>query len=199
MFGVGLHFSLNDLVSVARVAVPGALGRIVAATLMGMALAWALGWGTGAGLVFGLALSVASTVVLVRALQERRMLDTGRGRIAVGWVVVEDIAMILALVLLPAVAAASAGGGASAGQVALTPAFVLAKVSAFVAVMLLGGRRLIPWLMHYTAHTGSRELFRLAVYAVALGVAFGAAKLFGASFTLGAFFAGMVLGESRLS
>jgi K+:H+ antiporter len=199
MFGVGLHFSLNDLVSVARVAVPGALGRIVAATLMGMALAWALGWGTGAGLVFGLALSVASTVVLVRALQERRMLDTERGRIAVGWVVVEDIAMILALVLLPAVAAASAGGGASPGQVAVTLAVILAKVSAFVAVMLLGGRRLIPWLMHYTAHTGSRELFRLAVYAIALGVAFAAAKLFGASFALGAFFAGMVLGESRLS
>ena len=201
MFGVGLHFSLNDLVSVARVAVPGALGRIVAATLMGMALAWALGWGVGAGVVFGLALSVASTVVLVRALQERRMLDTERGRIAVGWVVVEDVAMILALVLLPAVAAATAGDGAArpAGEVAFTLAFMVAKVSAFVAVMLLGGRRLIPWLMHYTAHTGSRELFRLAVYAVALGVAFAAAKLFGASFALGAFFAGMVLGESRLS
>ncbi|GAA0581506.1 YbaL family putative K(+) efflux transporter [Craurococcus roseus] len=199
MFGVGLHFSLKDLVSVARVAVPGALGRIVAATLMGMALAWALGWGVGAGLVFGLALSVASTVVLVRALQDRRMLDTERGRIAVGWVVVEDVAMILALVLLPAVAAATTAGGASAGQIALTLALILAKVSAFVAVMLLGGRRLIPWLMHYTAHTGSRELFRLAVYAVALGVAFAAAKLFGASFALGAFFAGMVLGESRLS
>src|SRR3712207_391473 len=138
MFGVGLHFSLNDLVSVARVAVPGALGRIVAATLMGMALAWALGWGVGAGVVFGLALSVASTVVLVRALQERRMLDTERGRIAVGWVVVEDVAMILALVLLPAVAAATAGEGVSqsAGQVALTLAFVVAKVAAFVAVML---------------------------------------------------------------
>ena len=200
MFGVGLHFSLKDLVSVARVAVPGALGRIVAATLMGMGLAWALGWGIGAGVVFGLALSVASTVVLVRALQERRMLDTERGRIAVGWVVVEDLAMILALVLLPALAEATREGASSAaGPVALSLAFTLAKVGAFVAVMLVGGRRLIPWLMHYTAHTGSRELFRLAVYAVALGVAFGAAKLFGASFALGAFFAGMVLGESRLS
>lgn len=200
MFGVGLHFSLKDLVSVARVAVPGALGRIVAATGMGMALAWALGWGIGAGVVFGLALSVASTVVLVRALQERRMLDTERGRIAVGWVVVEDLAMILALVLLPALAEATREGAPSAaGPVALSLAFTLAKVGAFVAVMLVGGRRVIPWLMHYTAHTGSRELFRLAVYAIALGVAFAAAKLFGASFALGAFFAGMVLGESRLS
>jgi len=166
---------------------------------MGMALAWGLGWGTGAGLVFGLALSVASTVVLVRALQERRMLETERGRIAVGWVVVEDVAMILALVLMPAVAAAMTGGSAPVGEIAFSLLFILAKVAAFVAVMLLGGRRLIPWLMHYTAHTGSRELFRLAVYAVALGVAFAAAKLFGASFALGAFFAGMVLGESRLS
>src|SRR5918997_4865458 len=134
MFGVGLHFSLKDLASVARVAVPGALGRIVAATGMGAALAWALGWGIGAGLVFGLALSVASTVVLVRALQERRLLDTERGRIAVGWVVVEDVAMILALVLLPAVAAATTTGEVSAGQIALTLALILAKVSAFVAV-----------------------------------------------------------------
>ena len=199
MFGVGLHFSLKDLMSVARIAVPGAVGQIAAATLMGVALALALGWSLAAGVVFGLALSVASTVVLVRALQERRILETERGRIAVGWLVVEDIAMILALVLLPAIATAAAAGGASAGQVAVILATTLAKVGAFVAVMLIGGRRLIPWLMHYAAHTGSRELFRLAVYATALGIAFGAAKLFDASFALGAFFAGMVLGETKLS
>jgi CPA2 family monovalent cation:H+ antiporter-2 len=199
MFGVGLHFSLKDLVSVARVAVPGALGRIAAATLMGMALAWALGWGAGAGLVFGLSLSVASTVVLVRALQERRMLDTERGRIAVGWVVVEDVAMILALVLLPAVAAATTTGGASAGQIALTLALILAKVAAFVVGD--AGRRAAAHPVADALH-GAHRLARAVparVYAVALGVAFAAAKLFGASFALGAFFAGMVLGESRLS
>jgi monovalent cation:H+ antiporter-2, CPA2 family len=200
MFGVGLHFSLKDLASVARIAVPGAIGQIAAATLMGAALAWTLGWDLSGGLVFGLALSVASTVVLLRALQERRMLDTERGRIAVGWLIVEDLAMVVALVLLPAAASATAAGGTtSVGELALTLAFTFAKVAAFVAIMLVGGRRLIPWLMHYTAHTGSRELFRLAVYAVALGVAFGAAELFGVSFALGAFFAGMVLGESQLS
>jgi len=199
MFGVGLHFSLKDLVSVARIAVPGAIGQIAAATVLGGGLALLLGWGWTAGLVFGLSLSVASTVVLVRALQERRIFDTDRGRIAIGWLVVEDLVMILALVLLPAMAAASSAGGASASQIALTVAVTLSKVAAFVAVMLVGGRRVIPWLMHYTAHTGSRELFRLAVYAIALGVAFAAAKLFDVSFALGAFFAGMVLGESTLS
>ncbi len=199
MFGVGLHFSLKDLVSVARIAVPGAIGQISVATALGCGLALLLGWGWSAGIVFGLSLSVASTVVLVRALQERRILDSDRGRIAVGWLVVEDLVMIIALVLLPAMAAATSAGGASASQIGLTVAITLAKVAAFVALMLVGGRRVIPWMMHYTAHTGSRELFRLAVYAIALGVAFGAAKLFDASFALGAFFAGVVLGESTLS
>ncbi|WP_372617405.1 cation:proton antiporter [Falsiroseomonas sp.] len=199
MFGVGLHFSIKDLVSVARIAVPGAVGQIAAATLMGGALALAMGWELPAALVFGLALSVASTVVLVRALQDRRILETDRGRIAVGWLVVEDLAMVLALVLLPAIAAASSAEGASTQQILLKLGLTLAKVAAFVAVMLLAGRRLIPWVMHYAAHTGSRELFRLAVYAMALGVAFAAAKLFDASFALGAFFAGVVLGETRLS
>jgi monovalent cation:H+ antiporter-2, CPA2 family len=199
MFGVGLHFSLKDLVAVARIAVPGAIGQIAAATAMGGALALALGWDLPAALVFGLALSVASTVVLVRALQERRILETERGRIAVGWLIVEDLAMIVALVMLPAIAAAMAAGGASTGQMLLTVGWTLAKVAAFVAVMLVVGRRVIPWVMHYAAHTGSRELFRLAVYATALGIAFGAAKLFDASFALGAFFAGMVLGETKLS
>ena len=199
MFGVGLHFSLKDLASVASIAIPGAIGQIAVATGMGGALALLMGWTWEAGFVFGLSLSVASTVVLVRALQERRILDTDRGRIAVGWLVVEDLVMIVALVLLPAMAAATSAGGASASQIGLTVAITLAKVAAFIALMLIGGRRVIPWVMHYTAHTGSRELFRLAVYAIALGVAFGAAKLFDASFALGAFFAGMVLGESTLS
>lgn len=199
MFGVGLHFSLKDLLSVARIAVPGAVGQIAVATLMGAGLSWALGWGLQAGFVFGLTLSVASTVVLIRALQDRHILDSTRGRIAVGWLVVEDLAMVLALVLLPAVAVVTAGEDVPATRILFSLLVTLAKVSIFVAVMLIVGRRVIPWLMHHTAHTGSRELFRLAVYAIALGVAYGAAKLFGVSFALGAFFAGMVLGESDLS
>jgi CPA2 family monovalent cation:H+ antiporter-2 len=201
MFAVGLHFSLKDLMAVKSIALPGAIGQIAVATLMGMALAWGMGWGLGAGLVFGLALSVASTVVLVRALQERRIIDTERGKIAVGWLIVEDLAMVLALVLLPAIGPALVPGGAAISMADLgsTFAITIAKVVAFVALMLVAGRRVIPWVMHYAAHTGSRELFRLAVYAIALGVAYGAAALFGVSFALGAFFAGMVMGESRLS
>ena len=199
MFGVGLHFSLKDLLSVGRIAVPGAIGQIAVATLMGAGLSWALGWPPLAGFVFGLALSVASTVVLIRALQDRHILETQRGRIAVGWLVVEDLAMVLALVLLPALAVATEGKGIPPTQILLSLLATLAKVSIFVAIMLVVGRRVIPWLMHYTAHTGSRELFRLAVYAVALGVAYGAHYFFDVSFALGAFFAGMVLGESDLS
>ena len=199
MFGVGLHFSLKDLLSVAKIAIPGAVGQIAVATLMGAGLSWALGWPPLAGFVFGLALSVASTVVLIRALQDRHILETHRGRIAVGWLVVEDLAMVLALVLLPALALATADNGVPATRILFSLLIVLAKVSIFVAIMLIVGRRLIPWLMHHTAHTGSRELFRLAVYAVALGVAYGAHYFFDVSFALGAFFAGMVLGESDLS
>ncbi len=199
MFGVGLHFSLKDLLSVARIAIPGAVGQISVATLMGAGLSWVLGWTPLAGFVFGLALSVASTVVLIRALQDRHILETHRGRIAVGWLVVEDLAMVLALVLLPALALATADNGVPATRILFSLLIVLAKVSIFVAIMLIVGRRLIPWLMHHTAHTGSRELFRLAVYAVALGVAYGAHYFFDVSFALGAFFAGMVLGESDLS
>ncbi|MCA0303274.1 MAG: Kef family K(+) transporter [Proteobacteria bacterium] len=199
MFGVGLHFSLKDLLSVAKIAVPGAVGQIVVATLMGAGLAHLLGWSPMAGLVFGLSLSVASTVVLVRALQDRHILETHRGKIAVGWLVVEDLAMVLALVLLPALATITAGDGVPPSRIVFHLLVTLAKVSVFVAVMLIVGRRVIPWLMHHTAHTGSRELFRLAVYAIALGVAYGAAHLFGVSFALGAFFAGVVLGETNLS
>ncbi|MDP4024020.1 YbaL family putative K(+) efflux transporter [Methylobacterium sp. NEAU 140] len=213
MFGVGLHFSLADLLAVRAVAIPGAVGQMAVATLLGMGLAAWLGWPLGAGLVFGLALSVASTVVLLRALRERRLLDTERGRIAVGWLIVEDLATVLALVLLPAVSGLLGGraetppapeaGGLAAwlrpDGIAAALGWTLVKVAAFVGLMLLVGRRVIPWILHYTAHTGSRELFRLAVLAVALGVAFGSAELFGVSFALGAFFAGMVLAESPLS
>lgn len=208
MFGVGLHFSLKDLLSVKAIAIPGAIAQIGVATLLGMALAWAMGWSLGGGIVFGLSLSVASTVVLLRALQERRLIESEKGRIAVGWLIVEDLAMVLALVLLPAVAEALGGtvsrGGAAShflGDANLvTTLFVtLGKVAAFVVLMLVVGRKVIPWAMHWVAHTGSRELFRLAVLAIALGVAYGSAVLFGVSFALGAFFAGMVLSESPLS
>ena len=201
MFGVGLHFSVKDLMAVRKVAIPGAAVQIAAATAMGVGLATILGWTLGAGIVFGLALSVASTVVLLRALEERRLIDTDRGRIAVGWLIVEDLAMVLALVLLPALSgvlggeAPPPGPGGVAGAFAIT----LGKVAAFVALMLVVGRRLIPWILHRVAHTGSRELFRLGVLAIALGVAFGSAALFGVSFALGAFFAGMIMAESELS
>ncbi|KRE20783.1 sodium:proton antiporter [Bosea sp. Root483D1] len=210
MFGVGLHFSLKDLLSVKAIAVPGALVQIAAATLLGLGLALLLGWTVIAGLVFGLALSVASTVVLLRTLQERRIVQTEKGKIAVGWLIVEDLAMVLALVMIPAVADVLNGGsGAASGSGPLATRFdlglwgvlglTLAKVAAFVAFMLIIGRRLIPWILHWVAHTGSRELFRLAVLAIALGVAYLAASLFGVSFALGAFFAGMILSESPLS
>ena len=196
MFGVGLHFSLKDLLSVKAIAIPGAVLQIAFATVLGWALAWSLGWPMAGGLVFGLALSVASTVVLLRALQERHALETDRGRIAVGWLIVEDLVMVLVLVLLPPFAAILTGGE---GEIAMPLLITLGKVTAFIVFMLVVGRRVIPWVLHYIAHTGSRELFRLAVLAIALGVAFGSAMLFGVSFALGAFFAGMVLAESELS
>ena len=208
MFGVGLHLSLKDLLSVKAIAIPGAIVQIAVATLMGLGLAMLMEWKVSEGLVFGLALSVASTVVLLRALQERHLMETGRGRIAVGWLIVEDLAMVLALVLIPAFANLQTGNVATAvsllgahfelglGGVLLLTAV---KVALFIALMLVVGRRLIPWILHYIAHTGSRELFRLAVLAIALGVAFGSTKLFDVSLALGAFFAGMMLRESPLS
>lgn len=213
MFGVGLHFSLKDLMSVRALAIPGALAQIALATLLGLGLATLLGWGIGAGLLFGLALSVASTVVLLKALQDRRLIETERGRIAVGWLIVEDLAMVLALVLIPAIASLNGADsgvhdpfvsfveriiGGSVGIWGVLGLTVI-KVAAFVGFMLIVGRRLIPWALHATAHTGSRELFRLAVLAIALGVALGSAVLFGVSLALGAFFAGMILSESELS
>lgn len=209
MFGVGLHFSLKDLLSVKAIAVPGAVVQIGIATLLGLGLGTLLGWNWFSGAVFGLALSTASTVVLLRALQERRLVQTERGRIAVGWLIVEDMAMVLALVLLPVLAEIINGGSQPGASAPLATRFDLgiwgvlgltfAKLIGFLAFMLVVGRRVIPWVLHWVAHTGSRELFRLAVLAVALGVAYLAATLFGVSFALGAFFAGMILSESPLS
>jgi len=200
MFGVGLHFSLRDLLDVKAIALPGALAQIALATALGWGMALMLGWSHGAGLVFGLSLSVASTVVLLRALEERRLVETSRGRIAVGWLIVEDLAMVLALVLLPALAGLLKGGTETSAADIWEALFkTLFKVGGFVAVMLIVGRRVIPWVLERVAGTGSRELFTLCVLAIALGVAFGSAGLFGVSFALGAFFAGMVLNESEFS
>jgi CPA2 family monovalent cation:H+ antiporter-2 len=200
MFGVGLHFSTKDLLAVRRIAVPGALGQILVATLLGALLAWSWGWNLAAGLTLGLSLSVASTVVLLKALEGQGKLDTPVGRIAVGWLIVEDLVMVLALVLIPAFAA-SMGSDAdlSAAGVAWLLATTLAKVAMFVALALVVGTRVVPWLLSKVVRTGSRELFTLAVLAIALGIAFGASALFGVSFALGAFFAGMILAESDLS
>ena len=201
MSGVGPHFSLKDLLSVRRIAVPGAVVQIAAATALGTVLGLWLGWPFAGSLIFGLALSVASTVVLLRALQARDMVETEKGRIAVGWLIVEDLAMVLALVLLPAMFGARGDEGGAGGSAALlqSAGIVFLKVAGFVAMMLVLGRRILPWVLHWVAHSGSRELFRLAVLATALGVAFGAAVIFDVSFALGAFFAGMILGETQLS
>jgi len=205
MFGVGLHFSLGDLMAVKRIAVPGAIVQMLVATLLGMALATWWGWSFGAGLVFGIALSVASTVVLLKALEARGQLESTNGRIAVGWLVVEDLVMVIALVMLPPLAfllggdSPSSATGVEDANVWGVLAVTLLKVAAFVALMLVIGRKLFPRILWMVAAVGSRELFTLCVIAAALGIAFGAAALFGVSFALGAFFAGMVLRESPLS
>jgi CPA2 family monovalent cation:H+ antiporter-2 len=198
MFGVGIHFSLRDLLAVRRIALPGAVAQIAAATLLGAGVGRLWGWSWATGLVFGLSLSVASTVVLLRALEERNASGSPEGRIAIGWLIVEDLAMVLALVLLPAVASSGAPG-VTAGGIAGLVAVTLAKVAVFVALMAFVGRRAVPWILERVAATGSRELFTLAVLAVALGIAVGAAFLFGVSFALGAFLAGIVINESDLS
>ncbi|MFN7445035.1 MAG: YbaL family putative K(+) efflux transporter [Curvibacter sp.] len=199
MFGVGLHFSLNDLMAVRRIAVTGAVVQIAVATLLGLAVAVLWGWSLGGALVFGLCLSVASTVVLLRALEAKGLLKSINGQIAVGWLVVEDLVMVLVLVLLPALAGVlgAAGGVASPGDIWETVGLTLAKVSAFVVLMLVVGRRVLPRALWWVARSGSQELFTLSVVAVAVGVAFGAAKLFDVSFALGAFFAGMMMRESE--
>ena len=201
MFGVGLHFSIDDLMAVRKLAVPGAVVQMAAATALGAGVALWWGWSLGAALVFGLALSVASTVVLLKALESRGIVDSANGRIAIGWLVVEDLAMVLVLVLLPALAP-SLGGTAlkeSTQSTGITVLITLAQVGGFIAFMLIGGRRLFPWILWHVAKTGSRELFTLCVVAAAVSIAYGSAALFGVSFALGAFFAGMVLRESEFS
>ncbi|MCE3243756.1 MAG: sodium:proton antiporter, partial [Deltaproteobacteria bacterium] len=205
MFGVGLHFSLDDLLAVRQIALPGAVVQITVATVLGMAVSAAWGWSLAAGIVFGLALSVASTVVLLKALESRGVLDSVNGRIAIGWLLVEDLVMVLVLVLLPAMALWLGGTGNAAAEppgnrsLSITLALTIGQVSVFVALMLVVGRRLFPWLLWQIARTGSRELFTLCIVAAAVGIAYGSAALFGVSFALGAFFAGMVMRESPLS
>ncbi len=205
MFGVGLHFSTADLMAVKWIAIPGAVVQIVVATAMGAALATSWGWSMPAGLILGLALSVASTVVVLRALEAQGTLESANGRIAIAWLVVEDLAMVLTLVLLPALANLAGGAvshGADAPQashLAVTMAITLLKIAAFLAVAVFAGPRVVPWLLQQAARTGSHELFTLAVLAVSIGIAFGAAALFGVSFALGAFVAGVVLSNSELS
>ena len=203
MFGVGLHFSVRDLWAVRWIALPGAVAQIAVATAIGALLAHSWGWSFPAGLVFGLALSVASTVVLLRALEERKILDSLNGQIAVGWLIVEDLAMIVALVLLPALATVASGTSVPTledlAALAPTLGLTLAKVALFIAIMLIAGRQIVPWILEQISRQGSRELFTLAVLALALGIAFLSATLFGVSFALGAFFAGVVMSESDLS
>ncbi|GAA4662965.1 YbaL family putative K(+) efflux transporter [Bartonella pachyuromydis] len=208
MFGVGLHFSLKDLLSVRAIVIPAAIAQMAFSTLLGLCLGLIMGWGLSSSLVFGLALSIASTVIMLRALQERHLIETEKGRIAVGWLIIEDLAMVLILVLIPSLANIFS----STKKESFDPlvqwldlsiwgifGLTILKVILFIALMLIIGRRIIPWLLKMSAQSGSRELFRLSVFAIALGVAFGAAHLFGVSLSLGAFFAGMVMSESELS
>jgi CPA2 family monovalent cation:H+ antiporter-2 len=199
MFGVGLHFSIDDLLAVRKIAVPGAVLRIVLVTGIGVAVGFAWGWSAGAGVVFGLAISVASTAVFLKSLESRGALETLPGKIGLGWLIVEDLVMVLALVLLPALGAGPEGGATSARSIAWTLISTLLSVGLFVAIMLVGGRKLFPWILWQVAKTGSRELFTLCVVAAAVGVAFASAELFGVSFALGAFFAGTLLAESALA
>lgn len=202
MFGVGMHFSLNDLMQVRRIALPGAILQIAVATLLGVGVSMLWGWSFGSALVFGLSLSCASTVVLLKALGDRGLLESINGKIAVGWLLVEDLVMVLALVLLPATAVLLGGQaleGSSDGNIWLTLGITLLKVAGFIAFMLIVGKRLIPMIMQVVARLGSRELFTLTVVAAAVSIAFGAYKVFGVSMALGAFFAGMVVKESDFS
>jgi len=201
MFGVGLHFSVQDLMSVKRIALPGALAQMTLATLLGILVAHYWGWNMGQGLVFGLSLSCASTVVLLKALESRGILESMNGKIAVGWLVVEDMVTVLVLVLMPALAGVLGGQGETANITAIweTIGITLLEVTGFIVIMLVIGRRVLPWLLWYVAGTGSRELFTLTVIAVAIGVAFFASSLFNVSFALGAFFAGMIMRESEYS
>jgi CPA2 family monovalent cation:H+ antiporter-2 len=202
MFGVGIEFSIKDLLAVRRIAIPGAVGQFVVATALGVGLGVALGWGIGAGLILGLAASVASTVVLLRTLDDRGELDAPQGRIAVGWLIVEDLFTVVILVVLPTIASllGTSGGGATDGMGAIASvAIALGKAAIFAVVMIIGGARFVPWLLDHVGRQGSRELFTLAVLAIALGIAFVSSTVFGVSFALGAFLAGAVVGESDMS
>ncbi|OAI42601.1 sodium:proton antiporter [Rhizomicrobium sp. SCGC AG-212-E05] len=199
MFGVGLHFKPRDLLEVKGIVIPGAILQMAAVTGLTVGAGFLLGWPLAQGLVLGLCLSIASTVVVMRALQDRRLMETGRGRVAIGWLVVQDLLVVLVLVLLPPIGDVLKGGDINAAVLAKSLGLTLGKLVVFAGLMLIVGRRVIPAMLHYIAHTGSRELFRLAVLSVALGVAFGAAVLFGVSIALGAFFAGMILAGSQLS
>ncbi|MEQ1610521.1 MAG: cation:proton antiporter [Hyphomonadaceae bacterium] len=206
MFGVGLHFSPSDLLSVRAVAVPVALLQIMFGTAAGVGFALALGWSLEAGILLGLALSVSSTVVALRSLQERRLMQTERGKLTVGWLVVEDLAMVVAMVLLPTwvhirtqVVNGEAISVLQMQDAGLAVALTIGKVALFALIMLLAGKRVVPWLLHRVVHMGSRELFRLAVLAIALGVAYAASAFFDISVALGALFAGLIMAESELS
>lgn len=199
MFGVGLHFSMKDLLAVKSIAIPGAVAQIAVATLLGMGLSHLMGWDLATGLVFGLCLSTASTVVLLRALEERQLIESQRGQIAIGWLIVEDLVMVLTLVLLPAFSGMLESHHSSPVELLTGLAVTIGKVIAFMVLMMVVGRRVVPWILAKTASTGSRELFTLSVLALALGIAYGAVEFFDVSFALGAFFAGMVLNESELS
>ncbi|NUG49885.1 cation:proton antiporter [Acinetobacter lactucae] len=201
MFGVGMHFSLKDLLLVRRIALPGAILQIAVATLLGIGVSMLWGWSFGSALVFGLSLSCASTVVLLKALGDRGLLDSVNGKIAVGWLLVEDLVMVLVLVLLPATAVLI-GGKAPAGadgNIWLTLGITLLKVIGFIAFMLIVGKRVVPIIMQFVARLGSRELFTLTVVAAAVSIAYGSYAIFGVSMALGAFFAGMVVKESDFS
>ncbi len=198
MFGVGLHFSVKDLMEVKRIAIPGAVAQMGSAIAMGAGLAYFWGWSLPSGIMFGLALSVASTVVLLRSLADHNLMQTANGQIAIGWLIVEDLAMVLALVMVPALAVAGDPESPGSG-VGMQLGIAIAKIAVFVALMLVGGKRILPWILKEVSKTRSRELFTLAVFAVAVGLAFAASKLFGVSFALGAFFAGMMIKESDMN
>jgi CPA2 family monovalent cation:H+ antiporter-2 len=205
MFGVGLHFSIKDLLAVRRIALPGAVAQVVTATAIGAGIALSWGWSVTSSLVLGLALSCASTVVLLRALEDRNALDSVNGQIAVGWLVVEDLVMVLVLVLLPAATGSlgtdphSLASRLTGGNTSLVLALTIGKLAVFIVLVLIVGARIIPWALEQVARIGSRELFTLSVLALALGIAYGSAELLGISFALGAFFAGVVLSESDFS
>lgn len=199
LFGVGLHFSIEDFMEVRKIASFGAITRIILVTALGLAVGGFMGWPIGTSIIFGLALSVASTVVMLRALEEHHLLQTMTGKIAIGWLIVEDIVMVLAMVMIPALAAAGGDSGMDEKAIGMQVLSAFGKVGLFAAIMVIVGKRVLPWILTAVSRTGSRELFTLAAISMAMGIAFGAAVLFGVSLALGAFFAGMMIRESDLN